>query len=575
VLRRFADPSAEIICQNYCEKIHRTQGTPRAFTHGNLLNEYLHRIDQLWIKRVGERAAFPNSLSASKVTHRASPSTLSARARFDARYTRSRRGRNLSRAKLFLHLTPAAGRIAARSPGARQPSPMSKQFFGTDGIRGVPGTPPLDDATLFATGRALGDYLHESAPAANVLLGMDTRESGPHIAAVLAAGLTKSGATVSFAGVITTPGIACLVRQNDFQAGVVISASHNPYHDNGVKLFSHAGMKFPDSVEESIEAGIRHHAASPETAGFRSTYASALVPDETLDAEYLTFLRSKTIPGANLKGLKIVLDCANGAAYKLGPELFRSLGANVFPIGNSPDGRNINAHCGSLHLDALQQKVQAEHAQLGVAFDGDADRALFVADTGRIVSGDGILLAGARYLKMFHQLPDNKVVATSMSNLGLERILAKEGITLARTNVGDRYVLEEMLKSGAALGGEQSGHIIFLNDSPAGDGLLTAIKVASLVSFCGRLEHLVAGFEDYPQTIVNVRVKTKPPLETVPEVAHALKEAEAALGENGRIVLRYSGTEPLARVMVEAEHQSDVDRFSQSIAQALRDTIGV
>jgi phosphoglucosamine mutase len=451
---------------------------------------------------------------------------------------------------------------------------MSKQFFGTDGIRGVPGTPPLDDTTLFATGRALGDYLHESAPAANVLIGMDTRESGPHLAAVLAAGLTKSGATVSFAGVITTPGIACLVRQNDFQAGVVISASHNPYHDNGVKLFSHAGMKFPDSVEGSIEAGIQHHIASPEAAGFRSTYASALVPDETLDAEYLTFLRTKTIPGANLKGLKIVLDCANGAAYKLAPELFRSLGANVIPIGDAPDGRNINANCGSLYLENLQQKVQAEHAQLGVAFDGDADRALFVADTGRIVNGDGILLAVARYLKMFSQLPDNKVVATSMSNLGLERILAKEGITLARTNVGDRYVLEEMLKSGAALGGEQSGHIIFLNDSPAGDGLLTAIKVASLVSSCGRLEHLLVGFQDYPQTIVNVKVKTKPPLDSVPEVAQALKEAESALGDNGRIVLRYSGTEPLARVMVEAERQSDVDRFSQSIAQALLNTIG-
>ncbi|HZC65525.1 MAG TPA: phosphoglucosamine mutase, partial [Candidatus Dormibacteraeota bacterium] len=345
---------------------------------------------------------------------------------------------------------------------------MPKQFFGTDGIRGVPGTPPLDDATLFAIGRALGDYLHESAPAANVLIGMDTRESGPHIAAILAAGLTKSGATVAFAGVITTPGIACLVRQNDFQAGVVISASHNPYHDNGVKLFSHAGMKFPDSAEESIEAGLQRHLASPEAASFAQASAPALTADETLDAEYLAFLRTKIIPGANLKGLKIVLDCANGAAYKLGPELFRSLGANVIPIGDAPDGRNINANCGSLHLENLQQKVQAEHAQLGVAFDGDADRALFVSDTGRIVNGDGILLAVARYLKMFNQLPDNKVVATSMSNLGLERILAKEGITLARTNVGDRYVLEEMLRSGNVLGGEQSGHIIFLDDSPAG-----------------------------------------------------------------------------------------------------------
>jgi phosphoglucosamine mutase len=249
------------------------------------------------------------------------------------------------------------------------------------------------------------------------------------------------------------------------------------------------------------------------------------------------------IPGANLKGLRIVLDCANGAAYKLGPELFGSLGANVIALGDAPDGRNINANCGSLYLEGLQQRVVAERAQLGVAFDGDADRALFVSDSGRIVNGDGILLAVARYLKMLNQLPGNRVVATSMSNLGLERILVREGITLARTNVGDRYVLEEMLNSGSALGGEQSGHIIFLNDSPAGDGLLTALKVACLVSFCGRLEHLVAGFKDYPQIIVNVKVRAKPPLESLPEVARALSEAESALGENGRIVLRYSGTE--------------------------------
>jgi phosphoglucosamine mutase len=458
---------------------------------------------------------------------------------------------------------------------------MPKQFFGTDGIRGVPGTPPLDDRTLFAAGRALGDHLHAASPSgespANVLIGMDTRESGPHIAAVLAAGLAKSGATVAFAGVITTPGIACLVRQNDFQAGVVISASHNPYHDNGVKLFSHAGMKFPDSVEETIEAGIARHLPSPDLSDDQISSqiaAVTLTPDESLDAEYLDFLRARVIPGANLTNFRIVLDCANGAAYKLGPQLFRSLRANVIAIGDAPDGRNINADCGSLHLENLQRRVLAEKAQLGVAFDGDADRALFVADTGRIVNGDGILLAVARYLKMFHQLPGNQVVATSMSNLGLERVLSREGITLARTNVGDRYVLEEMLTSGSVLGGEQSGHIIFLNDSPAGDGLLTALKVASLVSFCGRLEHLVVGFKDYPQTIVNVKVRTKPPLETLPEVAQALSEAESALGENGRVVLRYSGTEPLARVMVEAEHDSDVQRFSQSIASALKSAIG-
>jgi phosphoglucosamine mutase len=470
---------------------------------------------------------------------------------------------------------------------------MAKQFFGTDGIRGVPGTPPLDDRTLFATGRALGDYLHGAAPSgepsaaatdatsndrpANVLIGMDTRESGPHIAQVLAAGLGMSGTTVAFAGVITTPGVACLVRQNDFQAGVVISASHNPYHDNGVKLFSHAGMKFPDAAEEIIEANIARHLAANDATNEQISAAVSgvtLTPDESLDAEYLAFLRARVIQGASLMGFRIVLDCANGAAYRLGPGLFRSLGATVIAIGDAPDGRNINADCGSLHLESLRQRVVAERAQLGVAFDGDADRALFVADTGRIVNGDGILLAVARYLKMFNQLPGNRVVATSMSNLGLERILAHEGITLARTDVGDRYVLEEMLQSGSVLGGEQSGHIIFLNDSPAGDGLLTAVKIASLVSFCGRLEHLVVGLKDYPQIIVNVKVYAKPPLDSLPEVAQALGDAQAALGENGRIVLRYSGTEPLARVMVEAEHDSDVQRFSQSIAAALKSAIG-
>ncbi|HMI53782.1 MAG TPA: phosphoglucosamine mutase [Candidatus Saccharimonadales bacterium] len=446
---------------------------------------------------------------------------------------------------------------------------MAKKLFGTDGIRGVPGTPPLDDATLYATGRALGTYLHRVHGAANVLVGMDTRESGPHIAALLAAGVTRSGGTVAFAGVITTPGVACLVRQNDFQAGVVISASHNPFHDNGVKLFSHAGMKFPDADEEILEADIFQHQSEPAPAD-----PAALLADESLDAEYLNFLRERILPGARLAGFRIVLDCANGAAYKLGPELFRSLGADVVAIGTTPDGRNINANCGSLHLDGLQKRVIEEKAQLGIAFDGDADRALFVCGSGQIVNGDGVLLAAARFLKMQGSLKGDRVVATSMSNLGLERVLARENITLARTNVGDRYVLEEMLRAENVLGGEQSGHIIFLEDSPAGDGLLTAVKIASLVALCGNLEHLITGLKDYPQTIVNVKVRTKPPLETLPQVAQALAEAESALGENGRIVLRYSGTEPLARVMVEAEHEADVQRFSQSVANALRTAIG-
>jgi phosphoglucosamine mutase len=446
---------------------------------------------------------------------------------------------------------------------------MAKELFGTDGIRGIPGTPPLDDATLYATGHGLGEYLKREHGAAHVLIGMDTRESGPHIAALLAAGLQRAGASAEYAGVITTPGVACLVRQNDYQAGVVISASHNPYHDNGVKLFSHEGMKFPDAEEEKIEADIfrlRSQAVPAERPG--------LVANHTLHMEYLDFLKSHVLKGAKLSGYRIVLDCANGAAYQLGPELFRSLGAEVVAMGVTPDGRNINAGCGSLHLDGLQERVRKEEAQLGVAFDGDADRALFVSGSGQIVNGDGVLLVVARYLKSQSALKHQRVVATSMSNLGLERALAREGISLARTAVGDRYVLEEMLKAGNNLGGEQSGHIIFLDDSPAGDGLLTAVKIASLVSMKGPLESLVEGLKDYPQVIVNVKVKAKPPLDTLPEVAKALAEAQTTLGENGRVVLRYSGTEPLARVMVEAEHQAEVNRFSKSIADALRGAIG-
>ena len=446
---------------------------------------------------------------------------------------------------------------------------MGKELFGTDGIRGVPGTPPLDDQTLYATGRALGEYLKREHGAAHVLIGMDTRESGPHIAALLAAGLQRSGSSAEFAGVITTPGVACLVRFNDFQAGVVISASHNPYHDNGVKLFSHAGMKFPDGDEEKIEGEIfryRNEIVPPRRP--------ALATNQALHRDYLEFLHKHVLPGANLSGFRIVLDCANGAAYELGPELFRSLGADVLAIGVRPDGRNINAACGSLHLEALQKRVVSDGAVMGVAFDGDADRSLFVCRKGEVVNGDGVLLAVARYLKAQNSLRSGRVVATAMSNLGLERVLAREGISLVRAAVGDRYVLEEMLRSGDNLGGEQSGHIIFLDDSPAGDGLLTAVKIASLVSSKGSLESLVEGLEDYPQVIVNVKVKSKPPLDSLPEVSRAVEEAKTALGDSGRVVLRYSGTEPLARVMVEAKHHADVERFSQSIANALRKEVG-
>jgi phosphoglucosamine mutase len=446
---------------------------------------------------------------------------------------------------------------------------MSKRLFGTDGIRGIPGEYPLDDATLIRTGLALGDYLRKSGTRTRVLIGRDTRESGPHIAERIARGLETAGAEPVSAGVLTTPGIAWLVHREGFAAGVVISASHNPYHDNGVKLISSSGMKFPDVVEAGLEEFIL-------SAGHAAPIATSMRADgnEALHEDYLAGLRADLLPGANLSGMKIVLDCANGASSKLAPRLFRSLGAEVVAMNDSPDGRNINANCGSLHPESMQKRVVEEKTALGVAFDGDADRAVFSSASGKAVDGDGVLLAMGRYMKASGTLKGGTVVGTTMANLGLERALEREGLVLARTAVGDRYVLEEMQRIGANLGGEQSGHILFLDDATTGDGMLTALKIASLVALQGPLDDLVADLKIFPQKIVNIKVSSKPALETLPEVARTLKEAEKALGNSGRVVLRYSGTEPVARVMVEAERAEDVRRWTEALASAVRSSIG-
>ena len=446
---------------------------------------------------------------------------------------------------------------------------MPKELFGTDGIRGIPGEYPLDDQTLYWVGRSIGGYIRLRNGHPRVLIGTDTRESGTHIASEIAGGLAEEGIRNSFAGVITTPGVACLVRKEGFAAGVVVSASHNPYHDNGIKLFAGSGMKFPDGIEEQIETEIlRHRNGRPPAP------APRLTPDRQLDEDYLEFLRGCVIPGANLSRLKLVLDCANGAASSLAPALFRSLGANVIAIYDTPDGRNINANCGSLYPQDLQKKVPEVGAALGVAFDGDADRAMFVTASGRVVDGDGVLLTAARHLRSAGKLRGTAVVGTAMTNLGLERALAVEGLALVRVPVGDRYVLEEMLRSGANLGGEQSGHVIFLDDATTGDGLLTALKIACLVALVGPLDELVKDLRTYPQAIVNVKVRAKPPLESLPEVSQALQDATRALGDSGRVVLRYSGTEPKARVMVEAEDAKDVEHWAERLASAVRSALG-
>ena len=385
----------------------------------------------------------------------------------------------------------------------------------------------------------------------------------------IARGLTGAGAVPVSAGVLTTPGVAWLVSHKGFAAGVVISASHNPYHDNGVKLISSTGMKFSDRVEAQLEALI----LAPN--GLEPAKGPVSLPgNDSLLEDYLDGLRSAVLPGAKINGMKVVLDCGNGAASKLGPKLFRSLGTNLTAINDQPNGKNINAGCGSLHPEALQKRVIETGAALGVAFDGDADRALFVSASGKLVDGDGVLLVAGRYLKSAATLRGTTIVGTTMANLGLERALEKSGLRLARTAVGDRYVLEEMHRIGANLGGEQSGHILFLDDATTGDGMLTAIKIASIVSIAGPLDELTADLKVFPQKIVNVKVKAKPTLDSLPDVTRALEEAQSALGKSGRVVLRYSGTEPLARVMVEAEQQEDVNRWTETLANLLRAAIG-
>ncbi len=442
------------------------------------------------------------------------------------------------------------------------------KLFGTDGIRGVAGESPLDAATIYAVGRALGIFLQRRGARGNVLLGEDTRESSPWVTSYLAGGLHAAGAKAVSAGVLPTPAIAHLVRSQNFVAGVVVSASHNPYRDNGIKLIAPTGTKFPDETEAEIEDLIHSSLA-------RSANPAAQAPpiDLTLVGAYADWLRTRA--GSDLKGMHLVVDCANGAATRAAPALLRSLGARVTAIHAAPDGRNINADCGALHPEAMRQKVVEVGAELGVAFDGDADRAIFATRTGRIVDGDAILLIAARWLTQQGKLRGNTVVGTVMSNLGLEVALRPLGLKLARAPVGDRYVFEEMNRLGANLGGEQSGHIIFLDDAPTGDGLLTALQVCSIVRATGNsLDELAADLKPFPQILVNIPVREKIPFEQLPAVQDRIQEAGAALGDRGRILVRYSGTELLVRVMVEAESPADVERWATHIATSIRKTIG-
>jgi phosphoglucosamine mutase len=452
-----------------------------------------------------------------------------------------------------------------------------RQLFGTDGIRGIAGTAPLDTRTVYAVGLALA---HQLRPAAlqsglvgpKVILGRDTRESSPWIANVLAAGLRAGGAEVESAGIVPTPAIAHLAHTHGFHAGLVISASHNPWEDNGIKLFGPDGKKLPDQTELAIEEIIFKHAISTAPPELDS-----LPPvEDQLDytQEYVDFLLA-AVPDLNLTGLKIVVDCANGAASTIAPVLFSQLGGDVTLLHASPDGRNINDHCGALYPKTVAAEAAGRGASLGITFDGDADRCLFSGAHNNVIDGDAILLIAARDLQARGLLTGSVVVATAMSNMGLEAALKRSGIAMLRAAVGDRYVLELMRQKRAALGGEQSGHILFPHLATTGDGLLTALVVLDLIVRTGKtIEELTADLKVFPQVIVNVKVREKKPLESIPAVAERIRAAETELADSGRVVIRYSGTEALARVMIEAESEEAMRRHADAIADAIRAELG-
>ena len=447
------------------------------------------------------------------------------------------------------------------------------RLFGTDGIRGVAGAYPLDRATVWNVGAALGKALRGETPhgTVRVVLGQDTRESGGWIGRRLAAGLCSTGAQVVAAGVITTPGLAFLTRAHAFSAGVVISASHNPYQDNGIKVLSAAGTKLSEAAELAIESELAKLGAEGERDS-----EPALEPAPQLAEDYLERLVQLIPAGLRLSPYRLVVDCAHGAAYGLVPRLLRRLGIAAHLLHREPNGRNINLGCGSLHPQAMAQATRALSFDLGVAFDGDADRAIFATRDGKVVDGDYILFIMAPYLQRQGVLEGSAVVGTSMTNLALELALAEHGLGLRRAAVGDKYVLEEMQRSGLKLGGEPSGHIIFGHLSLAGDGILTLLEVLRVMAETGRpFEDLTRAFRPFPQIIRNVRVKQKPPLESLAEVHRAIAACRRKIGEQGRVVVRYSGTEPLARVMVEAAEAAAVEYHAASIAQAIDAALGV
>lgn len=445
------------------------------------------------------------------------------------------------------------------------------EFFGTDGIRGKAGVFPLDQPTVERIGYSLAIQLKAKLNRTpQIVIGGDTRESGQWIEAAIARGAFTAGAQVLSSGVITTPGVAYLTRTLKADAGVVVSASHNPYEDNGIKVFDASGRKLDDVTEQAIERDLKADASQFPPVG-----AADCTRDPSLKEKYLAFLRDEIGKDLNLSKLKLIVDCANGASFELAPKLLQELGATIHAINVEPNGRNINLECGSLHPKHLQKAVVEQKADLGLAFDGDADRLLLVDADGNLIDGDQVLFVMAEYLDSQNKLAGRRVVATVMSNIGLELALTERNIKLTRTPVGDKYVLEELLNGGGSIGGEQSGHIIFPEISLAGDGIITALEILRVITESGKsMAELTKKFTRYPQVIVNVRVSSKPPLETIPPIKEAIDAIEKQFAENGRLLVRYSGTENLARVMMEGPDKATIEREAGDLANLISQHIG-
>jgi phosphoglucosamine mutase len=448
-----------------------------------------------------------------------------------------------------------------------------RRYFGTDGIRGRANDEPMTVETALRLGRAVATLYSKPGHRARILVGKDTRLSGYMFEPALVAGITSTGADVIATGPLPTPGIAFLTTSMRCDAGIVISASHNAFEDNGLKVFGSDGFKLPDEREHALEAAMDDPAAWKVVHGAALGRARRI---EDANGRYITHLKTLLRPEVDLEGMKIVVDCANGAAYKAAPLLFTELGAQVESIGVSPNGTNINEECGSLYPKAVAERVLATGAQMGIALDGDADRVILVDEKGQVVDGDAVLALCALEMHSRGRLRHQTVVATSMSNIGLQRALASHGIRLERTAVGDRYVVQRMREGGFSFGGEQSGHLIFLDHGTTGDGLVAALQVLNVMLSQGRpLSELAGVMQRSPQLLRSYRVRSRPPLESLPTLSRRTAEAERELGDDGRVVLRYSGTEPKVRIMVEGPDDAMITRIADALADALAMDIGL